>query len=282
MTLRTLLVSTLAAVPLLALAESDSPWLPIPGQAALGLNHTEQRGKDAYIGDMRLPLSAITAGAASTYRRATTTLRLDYGLSDSLAIDAAIGYAKVDVGAADRDRSVTDAIVGLRWRVLDEYESPALPTLTLRAAVIAKGNYDGARLASVGKAANGVELTVVLGRQVLPALAVWAQAGVQHRADTVPNAVFYEVGARVRLVPKWSVNFGYASKKFGGDLDIGGTGFSPARFQEVREERGVVKAGVGFAFAANQGLALNLSKATRGRNTVKDDRVIGLSYTAAF
>ena len=282
MQLRNFFVATLAALPLLALAESNSPWLPIPGQFSLGLNHTEQSGNDAYIGSTLLPLSAITGGAASKYKRASTTLRLDYGLSDSLALDAAIGYAKVKVGAADSDSGMTDSTLGVRWRVLDEYEDPTLPTLTLRGAAILKGNYDGARLASVGKGANGFEAAVVLGKQILPALALWAEIGVQQRSDSVPSATFYEIGARFRFAPMWSASLGYSDKKFGGDLDIGGAGFSPARFQEVREERGVVKLGIGYAFARNQGLAINLAKTTRGRNTVKDDQVIGLSYAVAF
>ena len=282
MQLRNFFVATFAALPLLALAESNSPWLPIPGQFSLGLNHTEQSGNDAYIGGTLLPLSAITGGAASKYKRASTTLRLDYGLSDSLALDAAIGYAKVKVGAADSDSGMTDSTLGVRWRVLDEYEDPALPTLTLRGAAILKGNYDGARLASVGKGANGFEAAVVLGKQILPALALWAEIGVQQRSDSVPSATFYEISARFRFAPMWSASLGYSDKKFGGDLDIGGAGFSPARFQEVREERGVVKLGIGYAFARNQGLAINLAKTTRGRNTVKDDQVIGLSYAIAF
>ena len=282
MQLRTLVISTLAALPLLALAESDSPWLPIPGQFSLGVNHTEQSGIDAYIGNMLLPLSAITGGAASNYKRATTTLRLDYGLSDSLAFDAAIGYAKVKVGAADSDSGMTDSTLGLRWRVLDEYENPALPTLTLRGAAILKGNYDGARLASVGKDSNGFEAAVVLGKQILPALALWVEVGAQKRDNNVPGAIFYELGARFRFAPMWSASLSYVDKKFRGDLDIGGAGFSPARFQGVREERGVVKLSFGYAFARNQGLALNLAKTTSGRNTVKDDQVIGLSYAIAF
>ena len=282
MKLSTFLVSTLAVLPLVALAEGNSPWLPIPGQFTLGINHTEQSGDNAYIGSMQLPLSAITGGGASKYKRATTTLRLDYGLSDSVALDAAIGYAKVKVGAADNDSGMTDSTLGLRWRVLDEYENPAVPTLTLRGAAILKGSYDGARLASVGKDANGFEAAVVLGKQLTSVLALWAELGVQTRSDSVPNATFYELGARWRFVPKWSASLGYASKKFGGDLDIGGPGFTPARFQEVREERGVVKLGIGYAFAGSQGVALNLAKTTSGRNTVKDDRVIGLSYALAF
>ena len=279
---RHLLIPILAALPLAAFAEGDSPWLPIPGQVALGLNHTEQSGDKAYIGSTLLPLTAITGGAASNYKRGTTTLRLDYGFSDSLAFDAAIGYAKVKVGAADSDSGMTDSTLGLRWRVLDEYENPALPTLTLRAAAILKGNYDGARLASVGKGANGFEAAVVLGKQIIPALALWAEVGVQKRADNVPNATFYELGSRYRFAPQWSASLGYGNKKFGGDLDIGGAGFSPARFQQVREQRGVAKFSVGYAFAGNQGVALNLAKATSGRNTVKDDQAVGLSYAFAF
>ena len=282
MQFRNLFVSALAALPLLALAESNSPWLPIPGQLSLGLNHTEQSGKDAYIGSMQLPLSAITGGGASKYKRSTSSLRVDYGLSDSLALDASIGYAKVKVGAADNDSGGTDSTLGLRWRVLDEYENPALPTLTLRGAAIFKGSYDGARLASVGKDANGFEAAVVLGKQIIPALALWAEVGIQNRSDNVPNATFYEIGARFRFAPTWNASLGYSSKKFGGNLDIGGPGFSPARFQQVREERGVVKLGIGYAFAGNQGLALNLAKTTSGRNTVKDDQAVGLSYTIAF
>ena len=282
MHIRTLLISTLAALPLATFAESNSPWLPIPGQASLSVNHTEQSGDNAYIGNKLLPLSAITGGGASTYKRSTTSLRVDYGLSDVVALDATLGYGRVKVGAADNDSGQIDSTLGLRWRVLDEFENPALPTLTLRGAAIIKGSYNGARLASLGKAASGFEAAVVLGKQLTPAFALWAEVGAQTRSNDVPGASFVEIGARYRFAPKWSANLGYSDKKFSGNLDIGGAGFSPARFQQVREERSVVKLGVGFAVAGNQGIALNLAKATSGRNTVKDDQATGLTYTYAF
>lgn len=282
MNVKTLLTAAAILVPAAALAESTSPWLPIPGQFSLGLNHTEQSGDSAYIGGMKLPLSAITGGAASKYKRATTQVRFGYGISDSLAIDATIGYGKVSVGAADSDKGVTDSVVGLSWRALDEYERPGLPTVTLRGAGIFKGDYDGGRLAAIGNDQNGVELSVLVGKEVIRGLALWAELGVQDRSGAVPNARFVEVGARYRFAPGWSASVGYSDKKYSGDLDIGGAGFSPARFQEVRAERGVAKLGVGYAFAGNQGVALNLAKALSGRNTVKDDQIVGLSYTFAF
>jgi hypothetical protein len=280
--LKSLLTAAAILLPAAAFAEGASPWLPIPGEFSLGLNHTEQSADSAYIGGTALALSAITMGGASKFKRATTQVRFGYGISDALAVDATIGYGKVRAGAADNDKGVTDSVVGLSWRVLDEYERPGLPTVTLRGAGIFKGDYDGARLAGLGNDENGIELSALVGKEVISGLALWAEFGVQNRSGAVPNARFIEVGARYRFAPGWSASVGYGDKKYGGSLDIGGAGFSPARFQEVREERGVAKLGVGYAFAGNQGVALNLAKVLSGRNTVKDDQIVGLSYTFAF
>ena len=282
MHVKTLFVSGLAVLPFTAYAESDSPWLPIPGQVLLSVGYSDQSGKDARIGDTRVPISMVTGGAATKYARTTTSIRLDYGLSDSLAIDASIGRGSVKVGAADSDSGQVDSTLGLRWRLFDEFEDNSIPTFTLRAAGIIKGNYDGARLASLGKGANGYELAMILGKQLTSSFALWGEVGIQNRSDNVPNATFFEIGARYRFAPQWSASVGYSDKKFGGDLDIGGPGFSPARFQQVREERGVAKLGVAFAIAGNQTIALNYAKTTSGRNTVLDDQVLGISYTYAF
>jgi hypothetical protein len=193
-----------------------------------------------------------------------------------------LGYGRVKVGAADRDSGLTDSTLGVNWRVLDEFVRPGLPTLTLRAAAILKGNYDGARLAALGNDQNGVELSAIVGKQLTPALALWGELGLQDRAGPVPNAVFYGLGARYSLAPAWSVSLGYNEKKYSGSLDIAGPGFSPARFQEVSAERGVARLGLGYAFAPNQGVSLNLGQVVSGRNTVNDDRIAGVSYTLGF
>lgn len=282
MKFRTLLAAAALTSPLAALAEGDSPWLPIPGQFSLSVNQTEQSATDAYIGDKKLSVSAITGGAASKFKRSTTNLRLSYGLADAVSLDATLGYGKVKAGAADSDSGMTDSVIGVNWRVLDEFEQPALPTLTLRGAAIIKGSYDGGRLAALGNDQNGFEVAVLLGKQITPAIALWAELGVQDRSGSVPKAAFYEVGARYRLAPQWSASLGYSSKKYGGDLDIGGVGFTPTRFQDVRAERDLVKGSLGYAFAGNQGVALSFARVVSGRNEVKDDSIVGLSYTYAF
>lgn len=277
-----LLAAAALSLPLVALAENDSPWLPIPGQWTLSLNQTEQSGDGAYIGDTLLPFTAITGGAASKYRRSTTSVRLGYGLSDAISLDATLGAGRVKVGAADRDSGLSDSVLGVNFRLLDEFAQPGVPTLTLRAAAILKGNYDGARLAAIGNDENGFEVAALLGKQVTPTLALWAGLGLQNRSGAVPSATYYDLGARYRFAPQWSASLGYSSKKYSGDLDIGGPGFSPDRFQEVRAERGVAKLGLGYAFARNQGIAVNFARVVSGRNTVKDDQIVGASYTVGF
>ena len=279
---RTLLSVALMASPLLALAEGNSPWLPIPGQVSASIGYVTQKADEAYIGDKKLPVSAITGGAATKYERTSTKLRIDYGLSDSVALDAAISVGTTSVGGADKDSGATDSVIGLRWRVLDEYEQPSMPTVTLRGAAIIKGNYQGARLAALGKGASGIEASVIVGKQITPAIAAYGELGLQNYSNNVPNATFYELGTQIRVATGWSTSLAYTNKKFGGDLDIGGAGFTPARFQQVREERSLIKLGVNFAFAANQGIALNYAMVTNGRNTVKDSNILGISYTYGF
>jgi hypothetical protein len=280
--LHILLAATALSAPLAAWAESTSPWLPIPGQVTLNLGFTQQSAKAAYIGSTEVPLSAITGGAAQKYERTNTTFRLGYGISDALALDLSLGSGRVKVGAADNDSGSQDSVLGLSWRALDEFENPSVPTLTLRAAGIFKGSYEGQRLAAIGNDENGFEASVLVGKQVTPNWSLWAELGVQDRSGKVPTASFFELGTRLNVVSGLSVSLGYAGKKYGGNLDIGGPGFSPARFQEVKAERGVTKLGLAFAFAGNQALSLNLGKVTSGRNTTKDDSLAGLSYTVGF
>ena len=282
MHIRTLLAAAIVTLPLTALAEGDSPWLPIPGDLAVTINYTKQSGDDAYLGSTKVPISAITGGAASKFERSTTTLRLDYGISDALSLDATLGYGRVRVGSADNDSGRVDSVIGLNWRVVDEFAMPGSPTVTLRAAAIINGSYEGARLASLGNNESGYELAALLGKQLTSTFGVWAEAGVQNRSGAVPNAKFWELGARYRFAPNWSASLGYARKDYSGDLDIGGAGFTPARFQEVSAERAVAKLAIGYAISGNQGVALTLAKLVNGRNTVNDDQIIGFSYTHAF
>lgn len=271
-----------AGIPMLALAQSNSPWLPIPGSGSIGLSYANQRADTAYIGDKNLPISGITGGGAKSYNRTAYGLSAGYGLTDSVSLDASIGEGSVKVGAADKSSGQTDTVLGANWRVLDEYASRGLPTVTLRAAAIISGSSDGGRLGALGKSASGYGLSVLVGKQLGAAFRVWGGLGLEDRNKGVPNAVFVDLNGAYSVTPQLALSVGYTSKKFGGNLDIGGPGFSPALFQNVREERETARLGVTYAIAGNQSVALNLGKVVSGRNTVKDDLIVGLGYSYGF
>lgn len=270
------------SLPTLSMAQSNSPWLPIPSSGAVGLSYVTQRADTAYIGDKNMPISAITGGAAQRYNNDSYALNFLYGVSDSVSVDARIGGASVEIGAADKSSGQSDSVIGVNWRVLDEYESRGLPTVTLRLTGILSGGYDGARLASLGKAASGHSLSVLVGKQINPAVRLWAGLGTESRSNGVPDATFIDLNAAYAITPQLAASLGYTNKKFGGNLDIGGPGFSPAAFQQVREERETVRVGVSYAIGRNQSVAVNAGQVVNGRNTVKDDLVLGLSYSFGF
>jgi hypothetical protein len=266
----------IALTPLTTLAQSVSPWLPIPGSGTVSLGYIDQSGDSAYIGSKELPVTGITGGAAAKYKRASYGVNFNYGLADSLSIDGTLARGKVKVGAADNSSGLLDTVIGLNWRVVDEYEIRNAPTVTLRATGIINGNYDGAKLAALGKDANGFGLSAIIGRQFTSNLRAWGGLGYENRSSGVPNAISY------RVIPALDLTAGYVSKKFDGSLDIGGAGFTPAAFQRVKEQRQVAKFAASYAIAGNQTIGLSLGKVVGGRNTVKDDRIVGVNYSYGF
>lgn len=272
--------AALLVVSATTLAEGSSPWLPFPGQLAVSIGFADQTGDSAYIGSNELSIRDITGGAAEEFERDATTAAISYGISDNLAFDAAITYATVEAGRADKDSAFGDSQFGLSWRITDEFIHTQLPTITVRTAAILKGNYDGARLVSIGKDANALEVALIAGKSITPWLGLSAQIGSQYYEGDVPDHTFYEVKAHITPAPGWSLGLAYSENEADTNLDIGGPGFTPARFQEVAEERSVVKLSAGYGFG-NQGIALNYSQLIDGRNTVDDDS-LGLSYTFAF
>jgi hypothetical protein len=272
-----------AGMSSVATAQSNSPWLPIPGDAAVSLSYVAQSGDSAYVmGKMEVPIKDITGGAATKYRRESTGLKLTYGVADMFSADLSLASGSAKVGGADRSSGLTDAILGLNYRALDEYEIRAAPTVTLRFAGIIGGNYDGARLAALGKAENGFQVGVTVGKEFSQQLRAWASVGVEKLGGSIPTAKFFDVNVGYSPLSALTLSLGYAAKHYGGSLDIAGPGFTPAAFQRVKEERDSVRLGASYAIAANQSVALSIGKTVRGRNTVKDDSIIGLGYTIGF
>ena len=272
------------ALPLTAVAEGTSPWLPAPGQFALGIAQTYQTADSAYIGGTDMPVNTITTDGTDEYVVNTSSLQVSYGISDYLSIDAVVNYTDVDAGSDDgaSDNGLADSTIGLQWRVADEYIYPELPTVSLRAAVIIAGDYDTNTISSLGKGADGFEVSAIVGKQITSKFSVWGEVGHQNRGESVPDSLFYNLNAAVGFTSTLSGSIGFSRKTYSGDLDIGGVGFTPERFPEISEERSLVKIGLNYAFASNQGLSFNLATLTDGKNTVNDDLIASVAYSYGF
>jgi Putative MetA-pathway of phenol degradation len=281
MKLCTLVFTSLIVCSATTFAEGDYPWLAIPGKISLGVSHTEQSGDTFYMGKTE-------AKFLKPFELTTTNIRITYGWNDSFASDILLGQSKSKVvlnmgGPMPMNSSgITDTIVGLKWRVLDEFVADNSPSVTLRSAVILKGDYDVDTPAGIGKGANGIEFAATVGKQFGAEFSVSAGIGMQKRTNDVPIATFIEGAADWMFTQKWSTYIGISRKAYSGNIDISDADFTPDHFDEVAEERTLLKVGFSYAFLRRHGLSLHLSKLESGRNTVIDDKIVSLSYNLSF
>jgi hypothetical protein len=256
-------VAAALAFPTLTHAQ-NSPWLPAPGSGSVSLNYFSQDADKFYIGGslMSLPFGRIKIN--------TTTLAAQYGVSDAFAVDAKIPFARRTSGLGS-DNGTGDSRVGVTWRFLDEFEQRGLPSVAIRAGAIIAGNYQTQRPDSIGDGASGVEVSLLVGRYLTSNFGIRGEVGIRDRNRGVPNQTFVSVGADLRITPSLGASVGFSSARNSGNLDIGGAGFTPARFQQVAERRNVINAGLSYAVTERVSINGNLGKVTSGRNTSKND-----------
>ncbi len=268
------------AFPLLATADG-SPWLPVPGSTSLTIGYVKQAGDEFFVGTEKATLPA-------EIRQETYSIGAQYGLADALAIDAKLNYARnrFDAPAGfplpnGNESALGDTSIGASWRVVDEFEHTGAPTLTLRAAVNIAGNYDVGKINAIGDKASGVDLSVLVGKYLTPKFTVAGELGYRYRNHAVPDDLWYGVNLGYSVASFVSVSAAYTVTRSRGDLDIGGAGFSPSRFPEVREDRDLVSAGASFALAPRSSLNVNYGEVIDGRNTTKET-IWGVSLATSF
>ena len=250
----------------------NAVWLPAPGSGTLALSYVSQSADRFYIGPslMALPFGTI--------KQKTTTLSGQYAIIDGLAVDAQLPFARRTSGLGS-DSGRGDARLGVTWRFLDEFERTSAPTVAVRAGAIFAGNYQTQRPDSIGDGASGYEVSVLVGKYITQSFGVHGEFGIRDRNRGVPNQTFVSVGADYRFTPSLVASLGYANSSKSGGLDIGGPGFTPARFQQTAEKRGIVNVGLGYAITSRAAVSLNFGKVTSGRNTQKADVfALGVSF----
>ena len=260
------------AFPMVAVADG-SPWLPVPGSTQVSLEYVNQSGDEFRAGSEKMTLP-------NKIKQDTTSLGLQYGLTDQLAIDAKLNYASSTFGDA-KDSAFGDSGVGINWRVVDEFERSNMPTVTLRGAVIIDGNYSVGKVDAIGDGASGVELSVLAGKYLLPKLTVAGELGYRNRDNNVPADIWFSANVGYSINSVVGLSAGFTSTRSQGNLDIDGEGFTPDRFPEVREDRDLVKVGASFAVNPRTSLNVNYGEVVSGRNTTLAT-VWGASVATSF
>ena len=256
-------VAVAIAVPALTHAQ-NSVWLPAPGSGSVGLSYLSQEADRFYIGGslMTLPFGTI--------KIKTTTLAAQYAIADGFAVDAKLPFAQRTSGLGS-DSGTGDARVGVTWRFVDEFERRGAPTVAVRAGAIIAGNYQTLRPDSIDDGASGYEVSLLVGRYLTPSFGIRGEVGIRDRNRGVPNQTFLSVGADLRITPSLSGSVGFSSIRNSGNLDIGGPGFTPLRFQQVAEKRNFINAGLSYSVTDRISINGNIGKVTSGRNTSKND-----------
>ena len=260
------------ALPTIAAADG-SPWLPIPGSTQISIGYINQTGDEFYLGTTKTPLP-------EKLKQDTYSIGAQYGLTDAIAIDARLNYAKINFGQAS-ESALADSSIGVKWRVYEEFEHAIAPTITLRGAAIIAGNYETGKIDAIGDGASGVELSVLAGKYLMPKLTVAGEFGYRYRSGDVPDDLWFGANVGYSLASFVSVSAGYIATRSLGDLDIGGPDFSSPRFPEVQENRDLMSVGAAFSVASSTSLNVNYGTVVSGRNTTKAD-VWGISVVTSF
>ncbi len=258
-------------------ALAATPWLPAPGALHGSVSYVHQSAEEFFLGDEETDLP-------DDLELNSLVVDLFYGLRDDLMFYAQLGAAESTFDpAGENDRGVSDTRLGVAWRLLDEFASPdiRLYSVTVRGAAIVEGNYETGRIDAIGDGGSGFEFSVSGGHLPIPSLALSAELGYRTRRDDVPEDVFINLDAGWVLAPRLSLALNYQFNDSDGELDIGGPGFTPARFPQVEEDRSQLTGSVSWAASRRLSVRFFLGEVLDGRNTPKSE-LYGLSLGSYF
>ncbi|OHX36988.1 hypothetical protein BJL95_20045 [Methylomonas sp. LWB] len=261
---------------------ASNPWLPEPGSLNTVLSYVFQTADDFYFGNTKAELP-------TDLDQHTASLYLEYGLTDNIAIDARLGYAASDflkTGAdgpspfADSLDGLTDTNLGIRWRALDELVGD-WATVTLRAAGIVEGSYKTGAINAIGDGASGGEFSTLIGRYFENGLSLSAEIGYRTRNSPVPDEFFANLRSGYAITSKLGVGVSYQVAESLGGIDIGGPGFTFARFPALNEDSQIFGLDLSYRVTPKAFVSVNYGTTLTGRNTSNQD-IVGVNFGYSF
>lgn len=249
-----------------AQAAGESAWLPSEGTGNISFSYGAQTADRFYVGDTEMPLP-------TDLELSTGSLGFSYGITDRLAFDARVGYASsdflTDPGLAPEGglSGFTDSRFGLRYKV----HEGDVATFTLNGAVLLEGNYDTGAITAIGDGGSGVELSGLLGLQSGNGFYATGELGYRTRSNDIPDEWFANVTGAYAFTDNFSGSLSYQIVRSDGGLDVGGPGFSPARFPELDEDYNLLVGGLSLNINEQWSVGAGYGRKLDGRNTAKSD-----------
>ena len=263
-------IALVYSVPSLA---NTSPWLPIPKTLEFSITRVSQESTKFHRGT---ELRDLPFGS---FNQDTTWIGVKYGLSDKLALDFRGGASSLDAGALGESDDLNDMSFGVTRSILDEIEH-GMVSVSFRIGAILAGSYDVGQPNSIGDGEDAIEATVALGKAVTDHIAFAVDAGLKFASGDVPTETLLNAGLHFQANDRFGIYGQFQTKKSNGDLDIGGTGFTPAGFPETAEEYSRFRLGAGVSIMPELRLDLSIYDTRSGRNTADFDAVsLTFAYT---
>lgn len=258
---------TLVTVLLLgsSLIAEGSPWLPVPQTLSLSIEHVAQEADQFYRGESHANLPF------GEFNQTTIWFSGKYGLNDKTAIDARWGTSEVEAGALGSTDGTFDLSFGLTRSLLDELETGRV-SVAVRVGGTLAGDYQTGRPNSLGDGADSIECSINVGKFLTPEFAVAGEFGLRFSNNDVPTEWFLSAGGNYFFTPYVNAFAQYQLKQSNGDLDIGGTGFTPAGFPELQENFSRIRVGANLQYE-NFSWDISIYKTIDGRNTADFDIV---------
>jgi hypothetical protein len=275
----TLIAASLSALAFATptLANEVSPYTPVGGGVEAEISWTRQSADSFNPGDATAPLPV-------DLNQTTVALDASYGITDRLAVDLRVGYATseftVDPVLAPQGglEDLTDIMIGARYKLLDEVDGGPF-TATLGVAAIIDGGYTTGAITAVGDGGSGGQVAIAFGKQLGP-VSYSSSIGYRTRSNNVPDEIFGSSRLTLSFADRFSVFGGLAFTDSTSGIDVGGPGFSPARFPEVEEDYKLWNVGGAVSFTDNLSLNAAYGQKFDGKNTAKSNFFrVGLGFS---
>lgn len=260
------------------LANDVSPYTPVDGGGDVEVSWTRQTADSFNPGSATAPLPV-------DLKQTSIAIDASYGLTDKLALDLRVGYAKseftVDPVLAPQGGldGLTDVVIGARYKVIDEVDGGPF-TATLGVAAIIDGGYRTGAITAVGDGGSGGQVALAFGKQLGP-ISYSSSIGYRIRSSNIPDEIFGGARLSLAFADRFSVFGGLSFTDSTNGIQIGEAGFSPARFPEVEEDYKLWNVGGAVSFTDSLSLNASYGQKFDGRNTARSNflRVgLGLSF----